>query len=88
MRTMSRIAAGILAAGFLPGLLPLESAAYAQDVRVRVAHEVRSGAEGTTGFPTIQMALDHHPFAGKGADGKPGRIYIEIAPASTLNASL
>ena len=55
-------------------------AAYAQDVHVRVSPDVKTGVEGTTEFPTIQMAMDHHPFAGKGPDGKPGRVYIEIAP--------
>src|SRR5580658_2058991 len=53
--------------------------AGAQDVHVRVSPDVKTGIEGTTEFPTIQMAMDHHPFAGKGADGKPGRVYIEIA---------
>jgi|HubBroStandDraft_1064217.scaffolds.fasta_scaffold39611_3 pectinesterase len=52
----------------------------AQDVHVRVSPDVKTGIEGTTEFPTIQMAMDHHPFAGVGADGKPGRVYIEIAP--------
>ncbi len=55
-------------------------AARAQDVHVRVSPDVKTGVEGTTEFPTIQMAMDHHPFAGKGPDGKPGRVYIEIAP--------
>jgi len=54
--------------------------ALAQDVHVRVSPDVKSGIEGTTEFPTIQMAMDHHPFAGVGNDGKPGRVYIEIAP--------
>ncbi len=53
---------------------------HAQDVHVRVSPEVKTGIEGTTEFPTIQMAMDHHPFAGVGADGKPGRVYIEIVP--------
>jgi pectinesterase len=52
----------------------------AQDVHVRVSPDVKTGIEGTTEFPTIQMAMDHHPFAGIGPDGKPGRVYIEIAP--------
>jgi pectinesterase len=52
----------------------------AQDVHVRVSPDVKTGIDGTTEFPTIQMALDHHPFAGKGKDGKAGRVYIEIAP--------
>jgi pectinesterase len=51
-----------------------------QDVHVRVSPDVKTGIEGTTEFPTIQMAMDHHPFAGVGADGKPGRVYIEIEP--------
>ena len=52
----------------------------AQDVHVRVSPDVKTGIEGTTEFPTIQMAMDHHPFAGVGKDGKRGRVYIEIAP--------
>jgi pectinesterase len=52
----------------------------AQDVHVRVSADVKTGIEGTTEFPTIQMAMDHHPFAGVGASGKPGRVYIEIVP--------
>lgn len=47
----------------------------AQDVHVRVSHDVKTGIEGTTEFPTIQMAMDHHPFAGTN-----GRVFIEIAP--------
>jgi pectinesterase len=54
--------------------------AAAQDVHVRVSTDVKTGIEGTTEFPTIQMAMDHHPFAGVGKDGQPGRVYIEIAP--------
>ncbi len=54
--------------------------AGAQDVHVRVSPDVKTGIAGTTEFPTIQMALDHHPFASKDAHGKPGRVYIEIAP--------
>ncbi len=52
----------------------------AQDVHVRVSSDVKTGIEGTTEFPTIQMAMDHHPFPGVGPDGKLGRVYIEIAP--------
>jgi pectinesterase len=52
----------------------------AQDVYVRVSPTVKTGTEGKTEFPTIQMAMDHHPFAGIGPDGKPGRVFIEIAP--------
>lgn len=51
-----------------------------QDVHVRVSTDVKTGIEGATEFPTIQMAMDHHPFAGIGKDGRPGRVYIEIAP--------
>jgi len=54
----------------------------AQDVHVRVSPDVTSGIEGTTEFPTIQMAMDHHPFAGIGPSGKPGRVFIEIAPGT------
>ncbi len=57
--------------------LPIASA---QDVYVRVSHDVKTGIEGTTEFPTIQMAMDHHPFAGMGPDGKPGRVYIRVEP--------
>jgi pectinesterase len=59
-------------AGFSPVL--------GQDVHVRVSPDVKTGIEGTTEFPTIQMAMDHHPFAGLKPNGKPGRVYIEIAP--------
>jgi pectinesterase len=52
----------------------------AQDVHVRVSPDVKTGRDATTEFPTIQMALDHHPFAGVGSDGKPGRVFIEIEP--------
>jgi pectinesterase len=54
--------------------------AFAQDVHVRVSPDVKTGIEGTTEFPTIQMAMDHHPFAEVGPDGKFGHVYIEIAP--------
>ncbi len=67
------------AAGFLVGLR-LAVPVHAQDVHVRVSPDVKTGIEGTTEFPTIQMAMDHHPFAGIGPGGKPGRVYIEIAP--------
>jgi pectinesterase len=63
---------GLHAAGFSP--------ACGQDVHVRVSSDVKTGIEGTTEFPTIQMAMDHHPFAGLKPNGKPGRVYIEIAP--------
>ena len=56
-------------------------ACVAQDVHVRVSPDVKTGIEGTTEFPTIQNALDHHLFAGPapGRDGKSSRVYIEIA---------
>jgi pectinesterase len=54
--------------------------AVAQDVHVRVSPDVKTGIEGITEFPTIQMAMDHHPFATVGKKGRPGRVYIEIAP--------
>jgi pectinesterase len=53
---------------------------FGQDVHVRVSPDVKTGIEGTTEFPTIQMAMDHHPFASKAQNGKPGRVFIEIAP--------
>ena len=55
----------------------LSSTAWCQDVHARVSPDVKTGIEGTTEFPTIQMALDHHPFAGAG-----GRVLIEIAPGT------
>ena len=65
-------------------LLPLTPLVQAQDVHVRVSPDVKTGIESTTEYPTIQMALDHHPFAGPlpGKDGRPARVYIEIAPAT------
>jgi len=73
-----------IAVWMLAGLsfLGLRTSGMAQDVHVRVSPDVKTGIEGTTEFPTIQMALDHHPFAGIGRDGKPGRVYIEIAPGT------
>jgi len=56
--------------------------ARAQDVHVRVSPGVKTGIESTTEYPTIQMALDHHPFAGVGPDGRLGRVFIEIAPGT------
>jgi pectinesterase len=55
---------------------------HAQDVHVRVSPDVKTGIESTTEYPTIQMAMDHHPFAGVGPEGKPGRVFIEIAPGT------
>ena len=60
--------------------LSLSALAGAQDVHVRVSSDVKTGIEGTTEFPTIQMAMDHHPFPGVGRDGKLGRVFIEIEP--------
>jgi pectinesterase len=66
----------------LLALLFLPILAHAQDVpdkdvHVRVSPDVTTGIEGTTEFPTIQMALDHHPFPAPG-----GRVFIEIAPGT------
>ena len=61
---------------FLLGMsVVMAAVASAQDVHVRVSPAVKTGIEGTTEFPTIQNALDHHPFAGPG-----GRVFIEIEP--------
>jgi pectinesterase len=59
----------------------------AQDVHVRVdpaAPPTAPGNEDRTVFPTIQNGMDHHPFAGPapGKDGRPARVYIEIAPGT------
>jgi pectinesterase len=67
--------------------LLFSSLACAQDVHVRVdpsAPHANPGNENLTVFPTIQNALDHHPFAGPapGKDGQPARVYIEIAPGT------
>jgi pectinesterase len=61
-------------------MLLLPALAFAQDVHVRVNPYARAagpGNEDLTEFPTIQNALDHHPFAGPG-----GRVFIEIAPGT------
>jgi pectinesterase len=66
-------------------LLALPVLALAADVHVRVdpaAPHANPGNENLTVFPTIQNALDHHPFATHHADGTPGRVFIEIAPAT------
>jgi pectinesterase len=76
MRSRLPIVCSILAGLSLAGFC----VARGQDVHVRVSPDVKTGMEGTTEFPAIQMAMDHHPFAGIGPDGKPGRVYIEIAP--------
>lgn len=53
---------------------------YAADVHVRVSPDVKTGIESTTEYSTIQMAMDHHPFATPDAKGRPGRVYLHIAP--------
>src|SRR6185437_9010680 len=61
----------------LPLLLAFSLSAPAQDVHVRVdpsARAAQPGNENLTVFPTIQNAMDHHPWPGPG-----GRVYIEIA---------
>jgi pectinesterase len=61
-------------------LLLIPAVAFAQDVHVHVNPSARAagpGNEDLTEFPTIQNALDHHPFAGPG-----GRVFIEIAPGT------
>jgi pectinesterase len=73
------ILSGLATAGML-GFSHAEFFAHTRDVHVRVSPDVKTGIEGTTEFPTIQMAMDHHPFAGMGKDGKPGRVYIDVAP--------
>jgi pectinesterase len=60
----------------------LTAVGHAADVHVRVSPDVKTGIESTTEYPTIQMAMDHHPFATPNADGTPGRVYIEIAPGT------
>jgi pectinesterase len=58
----------------------LSTFAHPQDVHVRVdpsAPHANPGNENLTVFPTIQNALDHHPFADPG-----GRVFIEIAPGT------
>ena len=64
----------LLAAILLPTLI------HAQDVHVRVdpsAPHANPGDENLTVFPTIQNAMDHHPWPGPG-----GRVFIEIAPGT------
>ena len=80
MRDNIRMLNCLLKAGCVIAGLALAIPLAAQDVHVRVSPDVKTGVEGTTEFPTIQMAMDHHPFAGVGPSGKPGRVYIEIAP--------
>lgn len=70
-----------MSARLMIALLALTSfSAYAQDVHVRVdphAPHAQPGNENRTVFPTIQNALDHHPWPGPG-----GRVYIEVAPGT------
>jgi pectinesterase len=64
----------LLAAILLPTIC------YSQDVHIRVdpsAPHANPGNENQTIFPTIQNALDHHPWPGSG-----GRVFIEIAPGT------
>jgi pectinesterase len=56
-------------------LLILAPPLRAQDVHVRVSHELTVPAADGMGYPTIQMALDHAP-----RPGPAGRLYLEIAP--------
>ncbi len=64
----------------LATLLLLSVPAIAIDVHVRVdpsAPHANPGSENLANFPTIQNALDHHPFATQN-----GRVYIEIEPGT------
>ena len=72
----------LLIAALFVATLGLAQLSRAQDVHVRVSPDVKTGIDGTTEFPTIQMAMDHHPFAGVGPDGRTGRVFIEIAPGA------
>ena len=80
MRNRIRIVLAICGGLNLAVCFCFQPLARGQDVHVRVSLDVKTGIEGTTEFPTIQMAMDHHPFAGVGPNGMPGRVYIEIAP--------
>jgi Pectin methylesterase len=72
----------------LPLLLLISTFTAAQEIHVRVdpsAPHANPGNEDRTVFPTIQNALDHHPWPAPnslGKDGKPARVYIEIAPGT------
>ncbi len=64
----------LLACALISGTL------HAADVHIRVdasAPHANPGDENQTVFPTIQNALDHHPWPSAG-----GRVYIEIAPGT------
>jgi pectinesterase len=70
---------------FFGVIMALPLASFAADVHVRVdpsAPHANPGNENLTLFPTIQNALDHHPFATPNANGSPGRVFIEIAPGT------
>ncbi|WP_213806249.1 pectinesterase family protein [Granulicella sp. dw_53] len=58
----------------------LTTLAWATDVHVRVSPDIKTGTEAVSEFPTIQMALDHHPNATPNRDGSPGRVFLHIAP--------
>jgi pectinesterase len=74
----SAVWAALIAGGLAAGICAAQSAgANPADVHVRVSPDVKTGIEGTTEFPAIQMALDHHPFPRSGSGG---RVFIEIAP--------
>jgi len=78
---MNRIALAALLLA-LPAFAPC---AFGSDVHVRVdpaAPHANPGNESLTTFPTIQNALDHHPFATPDPHGKPGRVFIEIVPGT------
>src|SRR5271154_7373015 len=64
----------------LLAIVLLATQVNAQDVHVRVdpsAPHANPGNETLTVFPTIQNAMDHHPWPGPG-----GRVYIEIEPGT------
>ena len=88
MRSQLLIICSFLSGLSLAGLCCLEPLARGQDVHVRVSPDVKTGIEGTTEFPTIQMAMDHHPFAAKGADGKPATRLASMAVVSRLTWGL
>jgi pectinesterase len=73
---MLRLALIALALSFaIPG--------HAADVHVRVSPSAKPagpGNEDLNTFPTVQNALDHHPFATRNPDGTAGRVFIEIEP--------
>jgi pectinesterase len=64
----------------LLAVILLSAIAQAQNVHVRVdpsSPHANPGNENLTVFPTIQNALDHHPWPAPG-----GRVFIEIAPGT------